>query len=170
MLNGASLMPSMSTTSIGLVTLAPSTYSIPPAIPFRLIPSCATRHMHKNQVTALITPTRTNQPKAAPQRPKRFDKPYYQKTTNRPKYLESRPDNNEVSPRPHETPYDISRETIIEMSAAKESTAVTKTFGAGKRVVPAVAQRASKWYPAEDLPVPKKVRLMLDYVGLSRGL
>ncbi|KAF8461864.1 ribosomal protein L6e-domain-containing protein [Kalaharituber pfeilii] len=35
---------------------------------------------------------------------------------------------------------------------------VTKTFGSGTREVPVPSQRASKWYPTEDTPIPKKAR------------
>lgn len=33
-----------------------------------------------------------------------------------------------------------------------------KTFGSGTRDVPAAANKASKWYPAEDTPIHKKAR------------
>jgi len=38
------------------------------------------------------------------------------------------------------------------------------TFGSGKREIP--AQKASKWYPAEDEPVNKKVSYFLNLSGL----
>lgn len=42
------------------------------------------------------------------------------------------------------------------MSAKAESQ--TKTFGKGKREVPAASQKASRYYPADDEPQAKKVR------------
>ncbi|KAL9090268.1 MAG: hypothetical protein Q9159_002073 [Coniocarpon cinnabarinum] len=46
------------------------------------------------------------------------------------------------------------------MSAAEGSAAppVTKKFGKGERTLPAPGQRVSKYYPAEDVLEPKKVR------------
>ncbi|KAI9734873.1 MAG: hypothetical protein M1834_001953 [Cirrosporium novae-zelandiae] len=41
------------------------------------------------------------------------------------------------------------------MSAAAPE---TKKFGKGERTVPHNSQKASKWYPAEDITLPKKVR------------
>ncbi|KAF2750380.1 60S ribosomal protein L6-B [Sporormia fimetaria CBS 119925] len=39
-----------------------------------------------------------------------------------------------------------------------DSSAVTKKFGKGERSVPHASQKASKYYPAEDISAPKKVR------------
>lgn len=41
--------------------------------------------------------------------------------------------------------------------SAPETT--TKTFGSGQRNIPVASAKASKWYPAEDTPIPKKVCL-----------
>jgi len=35
---------------------------------------------------------------------------------------------------------------------------ITKTFGSGERIIPVASARASKWYPTEDTPTPKKAR------------
>ncbi|RPB27903.1 hypothetical protein L211DRAFT_865361 [Terfezia boudieri ATCC MYA-4762] len=34
----------------------------------------------------------------------------------------------------------------------------TVTFGSGQRQIPTASTRASKWYPTEDTPIPKKAR------------
>lgn len=34
----------------------------------------------------------------------------------------------------------------------------TVTFGSGQRQIPTASARASKWYPTEDTPIPKKAR------------
>ncbi|KAI5805442.1 ribosomal protein L6e-domain-containing protein [Peziza echinospora] len=47
---------------------------------------------------------------------------------------------------------------------------ITKTFGSGKREIPAVSARASKWYPTEDAPVPKKARKVARPTALRPSL
>lgn len=47
----------------------------------------------------------------------------------------------------------------------------TKKFGKGSRDVPAPAERAQKWYPADDDSQPKTVsvaRVELDYACLEQ--
>lgn len=47
---------------------------------------------------------------------------------------------------------------LTTMSAAQDQqVASTKKFGKGERQVPAASQKASKYYPAEDTPQPRKV-------------
>ncbi|KAL9089627.1 MAG: hypothetical protein Q9165_005659 [Trypethelium subeluteriae] len=48
------------------------------------------------------------------------------------------------------------------MSAStKQEQPTTKKFGKGERVIPHPSQKASKYYPAEDIPRPKKSRKTL---------
>lgn len=47
---------------------------------------------------------------------------------------------------------------FFETYTVKMSAPTTKTFGKATREVPAAANKASKWYPAEDESVHKKVR------------
>lgn len=42
-----------------------------------------------------------------------------------------------------------------------DQTPATKKFGKGERSIPAAGQKASKYYPAEDISAPKKVRSFL---------
>jgi hypothetical protein len=46
--------------------------------------------------------------------------------------------------------------TTIDMA---DQNPTTKKFGKGERSIPHPSQKASKYYPAEDVSVPKKVSL-----------
>lgn len=52
----------------------------------------------------------------------------------------------------------ITPSKFFETYTVKMSAPTTKTFGKATREVPAAANKASKWYPAEDEAVHKKVR------------
>ena len=47
------------------------------------------------------------------------------------------------------------------MAAAQDQKPTTKKFGKGERTVPHSSQKASKYYPAEDVSAPKKVCRLL---------
>lgn len=43
---------------------------------------------------------------------------------------------------------------------------VTKKFGSGERTIPPATQKASKWYPVDDDPQPKKVSIFRMFLGI----